>query len=186
VQTQLGLAFDASGNLVEAAKHLEAAAGLSGNDPQTLNSLGVVYSRLRRFEDGRRVFRQVLETDPRAAAVWNNLGLLEMSADDRGAAAEAFREAVTADPDYAAAWQRLGVALLASDAAGAVQAWERAVALDPRDFDTLFNLGIVLAESPEPRNALPYLKRFVAEAPPDRYRSEIARLAPLIARIERQ
>ena len=92
---------------------------------------------------------------------------------------------MTADPDYAVAWRRLGAALVASDVSGAIQAWERAVTLDPLDFDTLFNLGIVLADSPEPREALPHLKRFVADAPPDRYRSEIARVAQLINRIER-
>jgi tetratricopeptide (TPR) repeat protein len=184
VQTQLGLAFEASGNQAEAVKCLEAAIRLQ-EDPQTLNSLGVVYSRTGRFEDGRRVFRRVLATDPRAAAVWNNLGILEMSAGNPAGAAEAFHQAVEADPDYAGAWQRLGVALLGSDPAGAVQAWERAVALDPGDFDTMFNLGIVLAESPEPRKALPYLKRFVAEAPPERFENQIARLTPLIQKIER-
>jgi arylsulfatase A-like enzyme/Flp pilus assembly protein TadD len=186
IQVQLGLAFEAIGNLVEAAKHLESAVRLRGDDAETLNSLGVVYSRLRRFEDGRRVLRQILQTDPRAPAVWNNLGILEMNAADPRAAADAFRQAVAADPDYAAAWQRLGVALVASDVAGAVHAWERAVSLDPLDFDTLFNLGVVLADSPEPRDALPYLKRFVADAPPERYRSEIVRTEHLIAGIERR
>lgn len=57
------------------------------------------------------MFRQVLQTDPRAAAVSNNLGILEMNAVNRRDAADAFRQAVTADPDYAAAWQGLGVAL---------------------------------------------------------------------------
>ena len=134
VQTQLGLAFESSGILVEAAKHLESAVRLRGDDPQTLNSLGVVYSRLGRFEDGRRVFRQVLQIDPRAAAVWNNLGILERNAGNRGGAADAFRQAVTADPDYAAAWQRLGVALVATDPAGPVLVWERAVTRDRLDF----------------------------------------------------
>lgn len=184
-QAQLGLVFEADGNLIEAAKHLETAVRLRGDDAQTLNSLGVVYSRLRRFEDGRRLFRQVLETDPHAPAIWNNLGILEMSAGDRRAAADAFRQAVTADPGYGAAWQRLGAALAAIDVAGAVQAWQRAVALDPLDYGTLFNLGIVLSEGPEPQEALPYLTRFVADAPPDRYSGEIARVATLIIRIER-
>ncbi len=92
---------------------------------------------------------------------------------------------MTADPGYAAAWQSLGAALVASDVAGAIKAWERAVTLNPLDFDTLFNLGIVLAESPEPREALPYLKRFVTNAPPDRYWSEIVRVEGLITGIER-
>ena len=37
------------------------------------------------------------------------------------------------------------------------------------DYDLLFNLGVVLAEGPTPREALPYLERFVREAPRDRY-----------------
>lgn len=183
-QSQLGLIFEADGNLTEAAKHLEAAVRLREGDAETLNSLAVVYSRLRRFEDGRRLFRQVLATDPHAAEIWNNLGILEMSAGDRAAAANAFREAVAADPNYAAAWQRLGAALAAADAAKAVEAWQRAVVLDPRDYDTLFNLGIVLADKPDPREALPYLKKFVAEAPRDRYGRDLARAAALIGRIE--
>jgi arylsulfatase A-like enzyme/Flp pilus assembly protein TadD len=184
VQTQLGLALEATGNLVEAAKCLEAAARLNSEDAQTLNSLGVVYSRLRRFDDGRRAFMQALRADPRAAAIWNNLGILEMTAGNRRVAIDALRLAVAADPDYAGAWQRLGAALVASDVEGAVKAWQRAVSLDPLDFDTLFNLGIVLADSPEPRESLPYLKRFASDAPPERYAGEIARVTALILKIE--
>lgn len=186
VQAELGLVFEAEGNLVEAAKHLEASVRLREGDLETINSLGVVYARLRRFEDGRRLFRQLLDADPHAAAPWNNLGILEMSAGDRRAAADAFRQAVTADPGYVAAWQGLGAALVATDAAGATQAWQRAVALEPRDYDSLFNLGLVLSAGPEPREALPYLRRFVAEAPRDRYSREVERCAALISRIEQR
>jgi choline-sulfatase len=183
-QAQLGLVFEADGNLIEAAKHMEAAARLREGDAETLNALAVVYARLRRFDAGRRVFRQLLEADPHAPAVWNNLGILEMSAGNRPAAANAFQEAVAADPTYAAAWQRLGAALAGMDAAKAIEAWQHAVALEPRDFDTLFNLGIVLAEKPEPAAALPYLRRFVAEAPRDQYGRDLVRAAALIDRIE--
>jgi len=184
-QTELGLAFEAAGNLIEAATCLERAAKLRNGDVETLNSLGVVYSRLRRFEDGRRLFRQILESDPRAPEVWNNLGTLELSAGNGRAAADAFRRAVEADANYAAAWRGLGAALVATDAAGATAAWRRAVALAPGDSDTLFNLGLVLADGPRPQEALAYLKQFVAQAPSDRYRSNIARAAALIARIDR-
>jgi Flp pilus assembly protein TadD len=184
-QTELGLAFEAEGNLIEAARCLEQAARLRDGDVETLGSLGIVYSRLRRFEEGRRLFRQILESDPHAPEIWNNLGILEMSAGNRRAAADAFRQAVAADPNYGSAWQGLGAALVATDAAGATQAWRRAVALAPGDYDTLFNLGIVLSESPQPLDALAYLKQFVAQAPHDRYGRNIARAAALIGRIER-
>jgi Flp pilus assembly protein TadD len=186
VQAELGLVCEAQGNLVEAAKYLETAVRLREGDLETINSLGVVYARLRRFDDGRRRLRQVLDADLHAAATWNNLGMLEMSAGNRRAAAGAFREAVTADPGYGAAWRGLGAALVATDAAGATEAWQRAVALEPRDYDSLFNLGIVLSEGPEPQSALRYLKRFVAEAPRDRYLRDVARGVELITRIEQR
>jgi choline-sulfatase len=184
-QTVLGLAFEASGNLVGAAACLERAARLREGDVETLSSLGIVYARLRRFEEARRLFRQILESDPHAPEIWNNLGILELSAGNRRAAADAFRHAVAADPKYAAGWRGLGAALAATDAAGATDAWRRAVALVQSDFDTLLNLGTVLSEGPQPLDALDYLKQFVAQAPRDRYGRDIARAAALIARIER-
>jgi Flp pilus assembly protein TadD len=131
------------------------------------------------------VFRQILTLDPHAPEVWNNLGMLEMSAGNRGAAADAFRQAVAGDPNYGAAWRGLGAALVATDAAGATEAWRRAVALAPGDIDTLFNLGMTLSEGPQPVEALPYLKQFIARAPRSRYAGDVARAAELISRIER-
>ena len=96
------------------------------------------------------------------------------------------KAAVSADTGYGAAWQGLGAALVATDGARATAAWQRAVAIEPRNYDALFNLGIVLSERPAPQEALPYLKRFVAEAPRDRYSRDIARGAALISRIERR
>ena len=186
VQTELGLAYEAAGNLTEAARCLERAARARPGDSETLNSLGVVYARLRRFDAGRRAFRQILESDPHAPEIWNNLGTLEMSAGNRRAAADAFRQAVAADPNYAAAWRGLGTSLVAVDAAAAAEAWQRAVALAPSDYDTLFNLGLVLSEGPQPRDALPYLKRFVTQAPPDRYGRNMSHAAAIIGRIENQ
>jgi Flp pilus assembly protein TadD len=183
-QTQLGLAFEAAGNLVDAATSLERAARLRDGDLETLNSLAVVYARLRRFEEGRRLFRQILSSDPRAPEVWNNLGTLELSAGNRPAAADAFRHAVAADPNYAAAWRGLGQALVTTDAAGATEAWRHAVALAPDDFDTLFNLGIVLSEGPQPEEALGYLQQFIAQAPANRYGSALARARMIVGRIE--
>jgi len=185
LQTELGLAFEGAGNLTAAAKCLEQATSLRSDDAETLNSLGVVYARQRRFEEGRRVFRQILTLDPHAPEVWNNLGMLEMSAGSRGAAADAFRQAVAGDANYGAAWRGLGAALVATDAAGATEAWRRAVALAPGDIDTLFNLGMTLSEGPQPVEALPYLKQFVAQAHRSRYAGDVARAAELISRIER-
>ena len=55
-QTELGLSYEAAGDLSEAARCLERAAELREGDAETLSSLGIVYARLRRFDDGRRMF----------------------------------------------------------------------------------------------------------------------------------
>ena len=70
------------------------------------------------------------------------------------------------------------------DRTRAISAWQRVIAIDPRDFDTLYNLGMLLAESGD-RAAVPYLQRFVAEAPRDRYARDLPQVRAVLARMER-
>jgi tetratricopeptide (TPR) repeat protein len=93
---------------------------------------------------------------------------------------------VAREPSYGEAWQALGAALADSDRPGAIDAWRRAERLLPRDYDLLFNLGMLLADSPSPADALPYLRRFAREAPRARYANDIAHVAETIARLERR
>jgi choline-sulfatase len=185
-QAELGLAFEAAGRLPEAARCLERAVELGNDDAGTLTSLGIVYARMRRFDEGRTQLRRALDADARSAEAWKNMGLLEMGAGHPADAAAAFRQAVTLDRAYAAAWRGLGAALASSDALAATKAWRTAVALDPTDYDTLLNLGLVLADGPQPADALPFLEQFVARAPRDRYGAAIARAGALVTRIERR
>jgi cytochrome c-type biogenesis protein CcmH/NrfG len=92
---------------------------------------------------------------------------------------------VDVDPERGDAWQGLGAALVSSDRAGAVDAWRRAERLLPHDYDLLFNLGVVLADGPNPREAAPYLQRFVREAPRERYAADIARVEALLRQVAR-
>ena len=85
------------------------------------------------------------------------------------------------NPRAGDAWQGLGAALIEHDRPAAIDAWRRAERLLPNDFDLLFNLGMVLADGPSPREALPYLERFAREAPRDRYRADLARVEAVTA-----
>jgi len=51
----------------------------------------------------------------------------------------------------------------------AIACWKRAVELEPKEFDTLFNLGSLLVKSGRGAEARPYLERFLREAPPPLY-----------------
>ena len=172
IQAKLGAALRESGDLRGAATALERARADGYANPELLNDLGAVYAQLGRVAEARTEFTALLALDPDAADVWHNLGVLEMTARQPAAAAVAFRHAVDVDPSRGDAWEGLGAALLDSDRVAAVEAWRRAERLAPGNFDLLFNLGLVLADGPTPRAAVPYLTRFLREAPPARYAAD--------------
>ena len=180
---RLGVALREAGDLPAAAVSLERARAAGAQNPELANDLGVVYARLGRATDARVLFQELLGRDPDDPATWNNLGVLELSSARPAQAAEAFRHAVDTDPTRGDAWQGLGASLVERDRPAAIDAWQRAERLLPRDYDLLFNLGMVVAESPNPREAVPYLERFAREAPRDRYGADLARVEAMLRRV---
>jgi arylsulfatase A-like enzyme/Flp pilus assembly protein TadD len=183
IQAKLGAALRDGGDLRGAAAALERARALGDANPERANDLGVVYARLGRADAARGEFTRLLAVDPQSAGTWNNLGVLELTTGRLAEAAEAFRRAVAADPSYGDAWQGLGAALAGRDRAGAIEAWRRAEPLLPRDYDLLFNLAMALVDSGRAADALPYLDRFLAEAPPSRYAADLARVRAVRGRL---
>jgi arylsulfatase A-like enzyme/Flp pilus assembly protein TadD len=179
---KLGAALREGGDWRGAAAAFERARAGGDQNPDLFNDLGVVYARLGRTADARAMFGELLRRDPGAAGTWYNLGILELAASNRDRAADAFEHAVKADPAYGAAWQGLGAALVGVNSGAAIDAWRRAERLLPRDYDLLFNLGMLLADNGRAADALPYLQRFVAEAPHDRYAHDLPRVEAAIAR----
>src|SRR2546425_12685888 len=111
------------------------------------------------------MFDEQLRRGSHAAGAGYNLGLRELELRHADAAADALRHAVDADASYGDAWHALGAALVERDRPAAIDAWRHAERLQPRDFDLLFNLGMILADSPRPSEAVPVLARFVRAAP---------------------
>ena len=182
---KLGGALEDAGDLAGAANALEAARGGGDRNPDLLDALGVVYARLGRTAEARAAFEAMIRIDPGAGGTWYNLGLLEIAASRQPEAAAAFSRAVAADPSNGEAWQGLGAALVGTDRAAAVDAWRHAERLRPHDYDLLFNLGMVLADGERPAEALPYLRRFAAEAPRGRYARDLPQVEKAIAKASR-
>jgi len=185
ILARLGTAHQHAGQLKDAAAALERSRAAGNQNPELLNDLGVVYAQLRRTADARAMFDELLRRDPTSAATWTNLALAELSAGRPDAAAEAFRRAVVIDPSNAQAWQGLGAATIDRDRNAAVEAWRHAEQLQPRDYDLLFNLGMVLADGDRPAEAVPYLTRFLKEAPRDRYARDFPRVEAALAKARR-
>jgi arylsulfatase A-like enzyme/Flp pilus assembly protein TadD len=150
------------------------------------NYLGVAYGRLGLEEESRLEFEKVIELDPSSARTYNNLGALALGRGDFRQALGYFEKALRYDPDLAVAHNGLGVAYAQTgEMTSAVESWKRAVELAPRMFDTLYNLGMVLADQ-APGEAVAYLERFAREAPPERYSADIEKVRTLLRRIQTQ
>jgi tetratricopeptide (TPR) repeat protein len=80
------------------------------------------------------------------------------------------RQALDTDPSLPKAHTTLGVILAESGRKPeAIDSWKRAVALDGREFDALYNLTILLLEARQTDEARAYATQFVATAPPALY-----------------
>jgi len=96
-------------------------------------------------------------------------------------ARDAFAKAIEIDPTSAVAYANLGSdELAAKQFASGIEHLKRAVVLDSRQFDALYNLGLALYESGKPEEARPYLQQFVTTAPPARYAADIEHIRALL------
>ena len=186
VRIQLGLYLAESGtDTIRAIKVLET---LPDDDVEALNGLGVAYGAAGRHQDAIRIFKRVLALDPTNGLAYHNIASMVLrnaqaarnSADrERGLKeAEALaRQALDADPDLAKAYTTLGVILAGTGRkSDAIESWKRAVSLDGREFDALYNLTILLVEAGRGREARDYAQRFVDTAPAALYRADIEQM----------
>jgi Tfp pilus assembly protein PilF len=92
-------------------------------------------------------------------------------------ARQAFEAVLDIDPGVARAHNSLGViAAREGRTDEAIERWRRAVALDPRDYQTLFNLGVTLRKAGREAEARPYLEAYLKAAPAALERRDIARV----------
>jgi tetratricopeptide (TPR) repeat protein len=182
---KLGAALRDAGDLRGSAAVLEQAQKDGDKSPTLRQDLAIAYAGLGRIAEARRVFTDLIAEDPSSATLWYNLGLLELQSGRPADASAALRKAVDREPSYGDAWQALGAALVKSDPQAALDAWQRAERLLPRDYDLLFNLGMLASRGRQPAAAVPYLERFVREAPRPRYERDIQTVQQTLARLER-
>jgi arylsulfatase A-like enzyme/Flp pilus assembly protein TadD len=138
----------------------------------------------RRHGEARAVLEQLLATAPDDARAHEQLAAVLLRLDALGAAEDHVERALELDARRPRAWNARGVLLRRrGDSRGAIEAWRRAVELDPRYYDALYNLGLVAAQEGELRLAESALARFVAAAPPQRYAPDLERARDLLRRL---
>lgn len=177
----------------DSTKAIRLLEGMSSEDVEALNGLGVAYGDGGRYEDAIRTFRQILTLDPTNGIAYQNLASMvlrqalasRVDADRRAKLQEAeahARRAIDVDPALADAYTTLGVALSTTGRKDeAIASWKRAVELDASQFNALYNLWFELATAGRRDEAVHYGRQFVATAPPAFFAADLARIRGYLA-----
>lgn len=162
----------------QTAKAITLLSAFAGDDPDALIALGNTYQLAGRTADAVRTFEHLSAIDPKNGIAHENIGIAKLQAGNFAGAEASLRKAIDVDPSLAGAYTALGVVFARTNRRNdAIGAWQRAVALDARDFSAMYNLIVNLVESGRGAEAVPFADRFIATAPPE--------LAPDVAAIRR-
>jgi len=171
---QLGETLAEAGHPNEAVAVLRPLA--SGDDPTVVQDLGIALSDGGHQDEAVATLEQAVRRFPQDPRGYENLGIVALR---RGRPEEArgyLEKALGMNARLPYSWNSLGVALYQlRQPDAALDAWHRACALDPGQYDALFNLGLVAAELGRRDEARQALAAFVATAPRPRFAAEIAK-----------
>jgi arylsulfatase A-like enzyme/Flp pilus assembly protein TadD len=151
------------------------------DDLDVLNALGIALATAARPREALDVLARARRAHPTNTQVLVNIGTVCLMNGDQVHARQAFEAALDVDPDVARAYNSLGViAAREGRMPEAVERWKRSVALNPEDYQTLFNLGSHLWQSGRRDEARPYLEAYLASAPPALEARDLARVRKLL------
>jgi tetratricopeptide (TPR) repeat protein len=183
IRRQLGLALCDAGRPREAVQVLAPLA--AGGDPETLTAYGVALGDAGRYQEAIAELRKAAAASPFDPLPLEDMGVVSLRMDRPAEAQRHLESALRLNDRLPVSWNTLGVALFRQhQVTGALDAWERAVAIDPRQYDALYNIGLVAADAGRPQQAAKALTRFVAAAPPARFGTEIAKARALLEHLK--
>jgi len=173
----LGAYLNEAGRAPEAAAVLAVYADRKDPELDVLMARGAALAQIGRTADAIATFDRALAIDPSNAAAKANLGTVSLGVRDYPRARAILEEALVLDPDVSRAHNALGViAAETGHPEEAIAHWKRAVELNPKEWDTLFNLGKLLRRQGRDAEARPYVESFVRSAPPALYGEDIRKL----------
>ncbi len=123
------------------AKAIELLKDTAGSDPDALNALGNAYTMAGRLSDAAAIFQRLIAQDPSDALAYENLGMTQLQENDARSAEASLRRAIQLDASLSGAYTALGVVLANTGRVPeAVDAWKKALTIDPADQNAADNL----------------------------------------------
>lgn len=180
LRRQLGLRLSETGDH-EAAITVLRELTERHPEPGSRNALAEALLAAGRVEEGEDILRSAIAEAPDDATAHELLGLALVHREALPEARTAIERSLELSGESANAWNLLGVVRLRTgDAPGALRAWQKAVELNPRHLDARYNLAFTAARLGERELAREHLRRYVEQAPAERYSREIARARDLL------
>jgi tetratricopeptide (TPR) repeat protein len=144
------------------------------NDPQNDSSyfyLSTLYTRMNEYTPAERYIQRAIEITPKQGAYYHQFGLIRYRQKKWRAALDLFKRAleVGAGNNEAAVWKSIGdVQLELFDRDAALQAYNRALQIQPRDVQTHLALGTFYLDRGEPDQAIERLRAALQADPSNR------------------
>ena len=136
---------------------------LPQDDTEALNALGIAYGQAGRAADAMRAFTRALELDATNGLAHQNIGTLHLRAGDLAAAEASLRKpSRSIRPSPAPTPRSAWCSSRRTGGADAIDAWKRAVDLEPTEYDALYNLTIELVNAGRLDEARQYGERYIA------------------------
>lgn len=160
-------AFELASLYIGSQKFDAALQILQRSSPEAHNQRGIVYLRLKEYDDAEREFRAALQLQARPQ-YWNNLGLALQRLNRADEAEEAYRSALSQDPGYQECEVNLAFLLVQQ------QKWELALAhlehlidANPKMWNARLARAYALENLGRRDEALNEYKRLLDDAPAD-------------------
>ena len=129
----------------QALEQVRTLLAKNSHDAEAFNALGLVYKKMKRWALANTAFRRAIELEPKAAYVWNNLGLLALEQGDDVEAFAHFRRATEIDNGFVVSLLNQAVVYLDSGAYDkALAVLEQAVKSKPENPDIHVAMGVAL------------------------------------------
>jgi len=159
----LGLAFRQKGLLAEALNEYSVALDAGEDRRMTLQAMAEVRLLQRELPAALELYDALVREHPDSPKLWNERGVCLHQAGRRADAIASYERAVSVDPGYQLAWNNLGVVRAGEPPEAAVEAFRRALAGERPLFAARLNLGLLLLQRHQLRQALDEYQQALAE-----------------------
>ncbi len=182
----LATAFEKMGNFQHAVQVYQQAIDMKLGTDQTYSRLGKVYLRLHQLDRAVDAMARANEINPTDLDNLRNLGTAYLQVGRVDDAGKAFKAILIQNDRYAAAYNGVGlVAIRRGDGDAARTNFQKAVELDPGQYEAILNLGVLYQKTGHRQEALRYLQMFYQRAPHQDYGNVLPQVRDAIEALRR-